>query len=68
MNKQKNKNSIRTCSTCGLIVTNTLVVHCPRCNTVLCKVEHTCTACFTQKNCFIQKQSEDTDTKDYSGQ
>ena len=58
MDKQENKNIIRTCSTCGFIVTNTLVVHCPRCNTVLCKIEHSCTACFSQKGCSTL-QSED---------
>ena len=63
MDKQENKNIIRTCITCGLAVTNTLIVNCPRCNTALYKIEHTCVACVSQNGCF---KLQVNDSKNYS--
>jgi len=64
MDKQENKNIVRICSTCGFTVTNALVVHCPRCNTTLCKIEHTCAVCVSKDGCAtpnLEDIKNDTD-------
>jgi hypothetical protein len=42
---------VRTCSTCGFIVTNVSLIYCPRCNTTLCKIERSCDTCVSLNGC-----------------
>jgi hypothetical protein len=55
MTKDKNKNEYcRKCDNCGMPLNDIFITRCPRCNSVLKPIAHSCDGCSSKSSCSLK--------------